>query len=118
MPYDEFIRDSTFAIIFSILFGCALYYVCKKIIILAWQKLKRGGLELSGNIEGFAGVGEEEGVGAGGEVAVGIVDEVGVGSGSDDITDTAEVVGEGPEDFGRGNVGEEKVKVTKTKQKK
>ena len=57
-------------------------------------------------VKGFAGVAEKEWIRAGNQVAEGVVNEVGCG-GSEDVTDRAEVVGQGPEDIGGSCVGEE-----------
>ena len=63
-------------------------------------------MEVRGNVERLAGVAKEERVCAGGEVTESIVDEVS-GGGSEDVADRAEVVGQGPEDFGGRGVCEE-----------
>ena len=63
-------------------------------------------MEVGGGVKRLAGVAKEERVRAGGEVTESIVDEVS-GGGAEDVADRAEVVGQGPEDFGGGCVGEE-----------
>ena len=63
-------------------------------------------MEVGGGVKGFAGIAEEKGVRARGEVAEGVVDEVGCG-GAEDVADRAEVVSQCPRYAVGRRVGEE-----------
>ena len=63
-------------------------------------------MEIGVGVKRLAGVAEEDGVCAGGKVAESVVNQVCVFA-SNYVADRAEVVGQGPEDFGGGCVGEE-----------